>query len=80
MAVASGAKNIPIGKGVCVIGEIGLTGEVRSVGNIEKRLMECHKLGFEMVVGPMLSKKADIPRGLTYSGVKTLKQALNVLF
>ncbi len=48
-----------------IIGEIGLTGEVRNVSNIERRLGECEKLGFKSVMLPQnsiskLSKKFDI--------------------
>lgn len=54
LAVASSFKNIPIDANVVVTGEIGLTGEVRTVSFIEKRIIECEKLGF---------KKMIIPRG-----------------
>ena len=54
LAVASSFKNIPIDASVVVTGEIGLTGEVRTVSFIEKRIIECEKLGF---------KKMIIPRG-----------------
>jgi DNA repair protein RadA/Sms len=48
-----------------IIGEIGLTGEVRSVANLERRIGECEKLGFKSVMIPQnsiskLSKKFDI--------------------
>ncbi len=48
-----------------IIGEIGLTGEVRNVSNIERRIGECEKLGFKSVMLPQnsvskLSKKFDI--------------------
>lgn len=54
LAIASSFRNIPVDASVVVTGEIGLTGEVRTVSFIEKRILECEKLGF---------KKMVIPRG-----------------
>ena len=52
LAVASSFKNIPVDASVAVTGEIGLTGEVRTVSFIEKRIIECEKLGFKKMVIP----------------------------
>lgn len=52
MAVASSFRNIPVASDVVVTGEIGLTGEVRTVSFIEKRIIECEKLGFKKIVIP----------------------------
>ncbi len=52
LAVASSFRNIPVDASVVVTGEIGLTGELRTVSFIEKRIMECEKLGFKKMVIP----------------------------
>lgn len=52
LAVASSFKNIPVDASVAVTGEIGLTGEVRTVSFIEKRIIECEKLGFKKMIIP----------------------------
>ncbi|UCG90983.1 MAG: DNA repair protein RadA [candidate division WOR-3 bacterium] len=52
LAIASSIKNMPIGKGTIVIGEVGLGGEVRPVYAIESRLKEAEKLGFKLAVIP----------------------------
>ena len=57
LAVASSYKNIPIPKDLVAIGEVGLTGEVRSVNMIEKRLKEAEKLGFKKCRIPENNKK-----------------------
>jgi DNA repair protein RadA/Sms len=50
-AIISSLKNVAVGDQVFV-GEIGLSGEVRQVGNIEKRLQEAEKLGFKKINTP----------------------------
>ena len=57
LAAASSYKNIPIPKGSVAIGEVGLTGEIRSVNFIEKRLKEVEKLGFQTCIIPENNKK-----------------------
>ena len=57
LAVASSYKNMQIPKGYVAIGEVGLTGEVRSVNLIEKRIKEAEKLGFKTCIIPESNKK-----------------------
>lgn len=57
LAVASSYKNVQIPKGYVAIGEVGLTGEVRSVNLIEKRIKEAEKLGFKCCIIPESNKK-----------------------
>lgn len=57
LAVASSFKNISIPKDLVAIGEVGLTGEVRTVNMIEKRLKEAEKLGFKKCIIPENNKK-----------------------
>lgn len=52
LAIASSFKNRPVDANVAVTGEIGLTGEVRTVSFIEKRIIECEKLGFKKMIIP----------------------------
>ena len=57
LATASSFKNIPIPKDVVALGEVGLTGEVRAINLIEKRLKEAEKLGFKTCIIPESNKK-----------------------
>ena len=54
---ASIFKNIPIPKEMVIMGEVGLTGEVRRINMIEKRLKEAEKLGFKTCIIPESNKK-----------------------
>lgn len=51
-ALASAAADVPVDKYTAVFGEVGLTGEVRSVSFAEKRVNECIKTGFKRVILP----------------------------
>lgn len=57
LVIASSFRNISIDKGIVVIGEVGLTGEVRSVNFIEKRIKECEKMGFKKCIIPESNRK-----------------------
>jgi DNA repair protein RadA/Sms len=57
LAAASSYKNISIAPDVAVIGEVGLTGEIRSVNMIDKRLKEIEKMGFKKCIIPESNKK-----------------------
>ena len=57
LSAASSFKNISISKDVAVIGEVGLTGEIRSVNMIEKRFKEIEKMGLKTCIIPETNKK-----------------------
>ncbi len=57
LSTASTFKNISIPKDVAMFGEVGLTGEVRNVNMVEKRLKEAEKLGFKTCLIPESNKK-----------------------
>ena len=78
--VASAYKNVPIAKDVVIMGEVGLTGEVRRINLIEKRLKEVEKLGFKKCIIPENNKKGlkDVYK-LDIIGVKNIGEALKKL-
>ena len=51
-AIVSSYRNRPVDPGMVFFGEVGLTGEVRSVGQTEKRIMEAARLGFTRCMIP----------------------------
>ena len=64
-----------------LIGEIGLTGEVRAVNMMDRRLAECARMGFTHLIVPRTNLRAlRIPEGLDVRGVATLREALALLF
>lgn len=74
MAIATASKGMQLKQNAVVFGEVGLSGEVRHVPFVEKRLAEAKKLGFELAIGPVL--KSDRKNSF-YQGVNDVKSALN---
>jgi DNA repair protein RadA/Sms len=80
LAIVSSLKDIVI-QDTVIIGELGLSGEVRYVPNLEKRIKEAEKLGFKKIICPKNSTKG----GPTYGGkieiiqVKTLAEAIKAI-
>lgn len=79
LAIASNFKNVPLPKDLVAIGEIGLTGEIRSVNSIEKRVKEADKMGFKTCIIPESSRKQIKYKGnINVIGVKEIREALKV--
>ena len=77
VAVASNLKDRPVDPNTVVIGEVGLAGEVRGVSQIEKRIKEAARLGFERVIVPTHSiQKASKHRGIRVVGVESAFRAV----
>lgn len=78
--VASSCKNVPIPQSTVVMGEVGLTGEVRRINLIEKRLKEAEKLGFKTCIIPENNKKGLKDNyKLDIIGVKNIGEMLRIL-
>ena len=80
LATASSFKNKPIPNDLIAIGEVGLTGEVRNVNMIEKRIKEAEKLGFKTCIIPESNKKLlKESFKLDIIGVKNIAEAMKFL-
>lgn len=80
LATASVFKNISIKEDVVAIGEVGLTGEVRSVNMIEKRVKEAEKLGYKTCIIPESNKKLLKEKfNLDIIGAKNIIDAMKFL-
>ena len=79
LAVASSYRDQPIADDLVAIGEVGLTGEIRSVSHMNQRLGEVSRLGFKKCIVPKNnSEKLEVPEGLTVYRVKNLREAIEV--
>ncbi len=79
LAVASSYRDQAIADDTVAIGEVGLTGEIRSVSNMSQRLGEVVRLGFRKCIIPRNgSEKLEIPEGLTVYRVRNLREAIEV--
>jgi len=79
LATASSYMNCPVRGDVVVLGEVGLTGEVRAVTGLATRLREAAQLGFHQAVVPAsnLAEGGELP--LEAHGVATVDEAISVL-
>lgn len=73
MAIATASRGMQLKQNAVVFGEVGLSGEVRHVPFIDKRLSEAKKLGFDLAIGPIVKNNKDI----FYQGVRDVRSALN---
>lgn len=78
LCIASCHKNVSLGKQVAVVGEIGLTGEVRSVSQMEKRMRECARLGFQELIMPRAESKQTV-EGVKIMPVRNIAEAVALL-
>lgn len=77
LALVSSIRNQSIKPATVVLGEVGLTGEIRPVGFIGQRLREAKKLGFKRCIGPLLEQKeAREVEGIEFIGVKSIDRAI----
>ena len=77
-ALASSAWDRPVLADTILIGEVGLSGELRQVGQLAARLHEASNLGFKRAVIPLRRKQQlDLPKGLEIIEVRTLRKALD---
>lgn len=79
-ALISSFKNIPINSKTVILGEVGLTGEIRRVSQVEKRVKEAIKLGFKACLLPTSNASALPSLPINLMGVKTINEAINLLF
>lgn len=68
LAIATCYRDVVVDGSCVIIGEISLSGEIRNVTNIEKRIYEAQKSGFKKVIIPKLSKK--LPENITIETVQ----------
>ena len=79
VAVASSFRDLEIDRRTLFVGEIGLGGELRSVGRIAPRLKEAQKLGFERAVIPKSNLKDADGAGIAVTGVERVHQVLDLV-
>lgn len=78
LAIASSYTDRSIPDQMAAIGEVGLTGEIRSVSAMEQRLAEVRRLGFDTCIVPHLREsKLKLPDGLKLIQVKSISEALS---
>lgn len=80
LSIISSYTDIAIPNKTIVMGEIGLTGEVRAISQIDNRISEAQKLGFDSVIAPKSSKKNITNKKINQILVNTLNEAFSTIF
>ena len=78
MCVAGAGADIALPPRTAILGELSLTGEVRPVNRLDKRIQECARLGFSHIVVPNSDTLPKVD-GLNYTRVKNIREALCIL-
>ncbi len=81
LAIASSYKDLPVGSDLAAVGEVGLSGEIRSVSHLNQRLSEIARLGFRRCIIPA-HVRDDVQKqnGLETIPVKNIREALRAVF
>ena len=80
-AVASSFLDKAIAEGTMVLGEVGLTGEVRAIGQVDTRISESRKMGFTRCLAPASNlKRLPEIKGIEITGVRSVSEAIENLF
>jgi DNA repair protein RadA/Sms len=79
VAIASSLRDLPVRADLVLIGEVGLSGELRWVGQMNARLREAAKLGFKAAVIPRRVRKSEpMPEGIQVLEARSLREALSM--
>ena len=79
-SIASSLRDVPVDSTSVAVGEIGLGGEIRTIGQIEKRVQEAAKLGFKRIIVPQNNVKGIKANGeIQVVGVDRVEQAMEAL-
>ena len=79
LALVSSVRDVPVPADVAMVGEVGLSGEVRSVGQLEGRLNEAARLGFSKAIVPRRLGRGEFtpPKGLQTVQVRSVREAID---
>ena len=78
IAAASAAQDKPVSDTLAAVGEVGLTGEIRAVGQLSQRLSEIRRLGFTQCLVPRNVRELHAPEGLELLRVRNVREAIAV--
>ena len=79
LAVVSAFRDIPLPDDMIAFGEVGLTGEIRSVSSCEQRLAEAARMGMGHAIVPYSNKdKLHVPPGIEVTYVRSIHQAIGI--
>jgi DNA repair protein RadA/Sms len=78
LAIASSARDVAVDPGLVVVGEVGLSGELRAVSQLDRRVAEAARLGFERCLVPKTGTSLSAPKKIKLVPASTLREAIRV--
>jgi len=78
LAIASSARDVAVDPGLVVVGEVGLSGELRAVSQLDRRVAEAARLGFERCLVPKTGASILAPKNIKLVPASTLREAIRV--
>lgn len=80
LALISSIKDIPVPANVIAMGELGLAGECRAIADLQKRISESYRLGFDVIAIPQKTDKSKlkIPKGVSVIDIRSIYDALSL--
>jgi DNA repair protein RadA/Sms len=78
LAIASSFKDMAVDPQMAVVGEVGLSGELRAVSQLDRRVAEAARLGFKRCLVPKVGSRISGPKDIQVIPVSTLREAANV--
>ena len=81
MALVSGLRDVPLDEKMIAFGEVGLSGEIRTVSRVQARVNEAARLGFTQCILPKscIKNVTSVPSGIELIGVKNIKVAISLI-
>jgi DNA repair protein RadA/Sms len=77
LAIASSCRDVPIDPYLVAVGEIGLSGELRAVAQVDRRVKEAARMGFTRCLVPKAGGKVSpVPKGMEVMAVSNLREAV----
>jgi len=78
LAIASSFRDVGVDPELIVVGEVGLSGELRAVSQLDRRVAEAARLGFKRCLVPKVSGRISAPKNIELIPVSTLREAIRV--
>ena len=79
LAIVSSVTDKPLPANLVVLGELGLSGELRPITSLDRRLAEAARLGFTDAIIPASDKKPQTPKGMRITQVRTIGEAISAV-
>jgi len=78
LAIASSARDVSVDPGLVAAGEVGLSGELRAVSQLDRRVAEAARLGFERCLVPKTSAQIKAPKNIKLLTAGALREAIKL--